>query len=196
MNNTDPPKPERKRFRHILHRWKDRRRRKKASKPQSILEANSNHPPTSSNTSNRTNTALSSTTRLTPTSNPRRNTAPTDFFTARTISVPNAAPASLPSPTPTKPPPAHHCNTNATTQYVTAAQVAARVTADEESLQRIAALLRGEQALTADVAKAEREMGLARLRGEMVYKSGCQTCGRKIRVGVRCECGRVESIWR
>ena len=51
-----------------------------------------------------------------------------------------------------------------------------------------------EQALLADVAKAEREMGLARLRGEMAYKSDlrCQTCGRKMQVGVRCECGELE----
>lgn len=52
-----------------------------------------------------------------------------------------------------------------------------------------------EQALLADVAKAEREMGLARLRGEMAYKSDlrCQGCGRRMQAGVRCECGALEA---
>ena len=51
-----------------------------------------------------------------------------------------------------------------------------------------------EQASLGYVAKAEREMGLARLRSEMAYKSSlrCPTCGRRVWLGVRCECGQLE----
>jgi len=57
-----------------------------------------------------------------------------------------------------------------------------------------ALLTPADQALLADFAKAEREMGLARLRADMAYKSGlrCQNCGRRMPMGVRCECGELE----